>query len=274
MDNKPTLATLRTQPHMSASQLSSFLSCSLQHKFRYIDNIPSKSKSSSLIQGSAVHQVMEHFYNALKEGEILSADELLELYELRLRWLCSNSGEISFKDGEDYQSLLAQGKGLIKCFADNLEIDPAMKVLYVEEAFSIDIPGVPVPVIGAIDLVLESEDSIIIVDHKTAGRGMSSADIDLLDALCTYQMSIKDRGHGDKEILLRLDCLIKTKTPRFEQYWTSRSELDEQRLVKKFQTAWAAIESGNFIPNDGNWKCTTCSYQQECKDWSNCDMAA
>jgi putative RecB family exonuclease len=38
-----------------------------------------------------------------------------------------------------------------------------------------------------------------------------------------YQIAAKQNGFADREILLRFDALIKTKTPKFEQYWTTRS---------------------------------------------------
>ena len=57
----PELKNLREKPHLSSSSLSTFLSCSLQFKFSRIDKIPAKSKSSALLMGSVMHQVMEHF---------------------------------------------------------------------------------------------------------------------------------------------------------------------------------------------------------------------
>ena len=104
-----------------------------------IDNLSPAFKSAELILGNAIHQILESFYRALADGEILSAEETEELFELRLRWLCGNSGEIRYKDGQDYQTLLAQGKDLVRCFCDNVP-DEDSRVVAVEEAFSFDIP--------------------------------------------------------------------------------------------------------------------------------------
>ena len=63
----------------------------------------------------------------------------------------------------------------------------------------------------------------------------------------------------DREILLRFDTLIKTKTPKFEQYWTTRSKLDERRLIKKAAQVWNGITKGVFVANDTSWKCKGCA---------------
>ena len=87
--------------------------------------------------------------------------------------------------------------------------------------------------------------------------------------LTLYQIATKTNGYSDREILLRFDCLIKTKTPKFEQYYTTRSDLDEQRAARKIAEVWNGIEKGVFIPNDGssNWKCKGCAYKKACDDW-------
>ena len=70
--------------------------------------------------------------------------------------------------------------------------------------------------------------------------------------------------HADHEILLRFDTLIKTKTPKFEQYWTTRTEIDERRLIKKAAQVWDGISKGVFVANDTSWKCKGCAYKQAC----------
>ena len=82
-------------------------------------------------------------------------------------------------------------------------------------------------------------------------------------------MAAKANGHADKEILLRFDCLIKTKTPKFDQYYTSRTESDFKRAEKKIGEVWRGISNGVFVPNDDsqNWRCKNCSYKKHCNEW-------
>jgi putative RecB family exonuclease len=70
-----------------------------------------------------------------------------------------------------------------------------------------------------------------------------------------------------REILLRFDALIKTKTPKFEQYWTTRSVLDERRLIKKAALVWEGISKGVFVANDLSWKCKGCAFKTACDNY-------
>ena len=85
--------------------------------------------------------------------------------------------------------------------------------------------------------------------------------------LTVYQLAVKANGFSDREILLKFDCLIKTKTPKFEPCWTTRSEVDEKRLVRKTFQVWEGISKGVFIPNDQSWKCNGCAYKKACDEW-------
>ena len=51
--------------------------------------------------------------------------------------------------------------------------------------------------------------------------------------LTFYQMAARANGFNHREIVLKFDTLIKTKKPKFEQYYTVRSEIDEKRLIRK-----------------------------------------
>ena len=80
-------------------------------------------------------------------------------------------------------------------------------------------------------------------------------------------MAAKANGFSDREVLLKFDCLVKTKNPKFEQYYTTRTETEELRLIRKIQRVWEGISKGVFIPNDTGWKCKTCPYKKACDEW-------
>jgi putative RecB family exonuclease len=146
--------------------------------------------------------------------------------------------------------------------------DDNFKVIGIEEAFSFELPNLPVPVIGAIDLVEEDgSGTIIITDFKTSGRAYSIDEVDNNMQMTVYQLAMKANGFGGREILLKLDCLIKTKKPRFEQYYTTRNYVDELRLIRKFEKVWEGISSEVFIPNDQSWRHKNCPYRQTCDKW-------
>ena len=73
-------------------------------------------------------------------------------------------------DSEAFDTLLEQGLEMLRVWLNQYTEDES-RVVGVEEVFLLEIPGLPVPVIDAIDLLLEDQQSAItVVDYKTAAR--------------------------------------------------------------------------------------------------------
>ena len=141
-------------------------------------------------------------------------------------------------------------------------------MIAVEEPFAFHIEGLEIPVIGVIDLMEEDESgTLIIADYKTLGKAWSPAQVDSNFQMTVYQMAAEAMGYHDRNILLRLDCLIKTKTPKFVQYYTARTENQVQRAKRKIISVWEGIRRGVFIPNETGWKCGYCTYKTYCEQW-------
>ena len=160
-----------------------------------------------------------------------------------------------------------RAKELLAAFNRDLPEEDC-KILGVEQLFTCELEGLPVPLIGIYDLVLEDPAGIItIVDHKTASKSYTMADANQNLQMTIYHMAARTNGYGEQDLLLRLDVLIKTKVPKFEQYYTARGDWEERRTIKKIQAVWEGITKGVFIPNDGSWKCGNCGYKTACKEW-------
>jgi putative RecB family exonuclease len=91
--------------------------------------------------------------------------------------------------------------------------------------------------------------------------------VDRNQQLTCYQMAARANGFSQREIVLKFDTLIKTKKPKFEQYYTVRTDIHEKRLIRKIQKVWEGINRGVFIPNDTSSKCPNCHYRQHCDEW-------
>ena len=124
------------------------------------------------------------------------------------------------------------------------------------------------PIIGATDLIEEDDSgTIIITDWKTSARAYGIDEVDRNQQLTCYQLAAKANGFNHREIVLKFDTLIKTKKPKFEQYYTVRTGIDEKRLIRKIKKVWEGIEKGVFVPNDTSWKCPSCHYRRHCDEW-------
>ena len=260
------LEELRKKPHLSASSINQYIDCSLAYRFSKIDQIKPEFTSDALVFGSAIHKVLEFFYNERQLGRKTSLLDLLNLFEKFWRMDAEGNTRIKFKPGNDFDSMLMEGKSLLTIYYTSLPEDN-FKVIGVEEAFELHIPGIPIPLIGSVDLIEECGESIIITDHKTSSKAYSADDIDNSFQLTLYGLAFKMNGYHDREILLKFDCLIKTKKPKFEQCYTVRSDIDEKKAINKIIAVWDGISKGVFIPNNTSWKCCGCSFKQNCEEF-------
>jgi len=261
------LSELRQQPHLSASSINDYVECGLLYKFGRVDRLPMEFKSDALEFGSVIHLVLGEYYEAKMVGERMSLKDVHKCFEEHWHRVAEGRTDIKYANGKDFETLLMEGKDLLIAWYMKLPEDD-FKVLGIEEAFSFKILGVEIPIIGAMDLIEEDEaGTIIITDFKTSGKAYSASEIDQNQQMTTYQLGAKANGYTDREILLRLDCLIKTIKPKFQQYYTVRTKIDEIRLIKKIHQVWDGISKGVFVPNDTSWKCKNCSYKTACDEW-------
>lgn len=264
---KMKLSELRKKPHLSASSVNKYMDCSLAYKFSKIDKIPWEYKSDALELGSVIHKVIEMYYRQKMIGKRLSLVDIHKLFEKMWFAALEKNPAIQFGKGRTPASALEQGKELLSVWYENLP-DDDFQIIAIEEAFQFYMDGIDIPFIGAMDLVEEDNSgTIIITDFKTSAKAYSASEVDKNLQLTLYKMAAQSNGYKGREILLKFDCLIKTKTPKFEQYYTTRSEMDEIRAMKKIQQVYDGIQKGVFIPNDGSWKCINCSYKRACIQW-------
>lgn len=262
-----TLSELRKTEHLSASSIGTYVECSLLFYFSKILKLPMEEKSDNMEFGSSIHWVLEQYYQEKLIGEKLLLKDVHELFEKSWKMRAEDKTDISYTKGNDFKSLLMLGIDLLTVWYNKIPSDN-YTILGIEQAFSFYLPGIEVPFIGGIDLIEEdAAGTIIVTDHKTSARAYSADEVDQNQQLTLYQMALKSMGYADREVLLKFDTLIKTKTPKFEQYWTTRSEIDEHRLIRKSVKVWEGIKAGIFIPNDTSWKCSSCAYKSACDEW-------
>jgi len=262
------LAKLRDTPHLSVSAISDYMDCGLLFKFSRVDRLAPEFKSDALLYGTAVHAVLAEFYEGLKTtGQKMTAKQLQEVFEIHWQRLALDREYIKYKPDKDYDTLLLEGKELLSIFHQKIPEDEG-EIIGIEQAFQFWLDGLPIPIIGAYDLVLEDAAKIItIVDHKTTAKAYVNAEVDRNFQMTIYHMGARANGYEDREVLLRLDCLVKTKTPKFEQYYSTRSSVEEMKAARKILAVWDGITKGVFIPNDLSWKCAGCGYKKACQEW-------
>jgi putative RecB family exonuclease len=257
---------LRQKPHLSASSINDYTDCSLLYLLGRVLKLQPETRPDALEFGSIMHRVLATFYRYKLEGEIVPLEDLQLLFDTWWKRATENGPELAYKDGKDANTLLLEGKNLLSAYYAKLPRDD-FNVLAIEEPFQFTLPKLPIPIIGVLDLVEEDESgAIIITDWKTASKSYSEEEVNKNLQLTVYHMAARANGYRGREILMRFHCLIKTKVPKFEEYFTTRSEIDEIRAAKKIRHVWEGISKGVFVPNE-SWKCKGCSYKNACDEW-------
>jgi len=258
------LQTLRDQPHLSASAVQDYLDCGMRYRLSRIERKPPECVHDSLVFGSVIHRALKLFHRERMIGNHLDTEDLLRGFEQFWREDAEDRPEIRWMEGACFESLLEHGRALLSVYHEHVPRD-GFRVVAVEEPFSLSVEGIPVPLIGVIDLVEEdSSGTIVVVDFKTTARACSTEEVNRSMQLTLYGMAVRSAGFEDREILVRFDCLIKTRTPKFQQCYSIRTPEDEVRAVRKIRHIWDGIVKGVFIPNDHSWKCTRCEFRGYC----------
>jgi putative RecB family exonuclease len=261
------LSDLRQKPHLSASSIGDYIDCGMLYKFGRVDRLPRQFVADAMEFGTVIHAVLAEYYQSKMTGDRMLLKDIHDLFKDLWQQTAYGRDDIQYAVGKDFDTLMMNGIDLLTAWYHKLP-DDDFKVIGIEEAFSFTLPGVSVPVIGGVDLLEEdSAGTIIITDFKSSARSYSIDEIDNNMQMTMYQLAMKKNGFADREILLRFDCLIKTKTPKFEQYYTTRSAVDELRLIRKIEKVWEGINRGIFIPNDTTWKHKNCPYRKICDEW-------
>jgi putative RecB family exonuclease len=263
------LKELRNTPHLSASSIGDYLDCSLLYKFGRIDKIQAEFKSDALEFGSAIHLTLADFHLEKMKGNLPTIKDLHNVFAIHWKKLTDGRDDIKYAEGNNPDVLLLQGQELLTAYY-NKSSWREFECIGIEEPFSFMIKGCPLPIIGSIDLIEKDRSGTIIInDFKTSARAYSNDEVDKNFQLTLYQMAVRANGYEASDILLRFDCLIKTKQPKFDNYYTTRSDIDEIRARKKIVEVAKGISKGIFIPNDStqNWKCKGCAFKKNCDAW-------
>ena len=65
------LQEMRQSPHISYSQIETFISCGLQYKFSRIDRLPPEFIPDNLVFGSTIHRLLAQFYEGKMVGDLM-----------------------------------------------------------------------------------------------------------------------------------------------------------------------------------------------------------
>ena len=256
--------------HLSYSNISLFLDCAAAWKMKYLDKMPTKS-GPALVFGSAWHNTIESYLTEPKpladiwpgawakqmESEGAKVDWGFDTpethFNVGLTW--STAKKVA-SDGPDYASMESFLDGIKPLMRDGKPV--------IERKIELRVPGVPVPVIGYIDITTADG---VPGDFKTSSKSWGADKATGSLQTLFYLAAPNQLGEPVKDGRFRHYVFIKNKTPKVQVIEHVHNMKEMFFLFKVIKNVWDAIELGAFPENPTTWRCNTdyCDFFANCR---------
>ena len=249
--------------HISPTSAKSYLGCSLRFYFERVACIR-KATPVALHLGKAVHAALQAFHLARWRGADDSPSTIAEAFDKSFTELERDEGPVNFDDPDAREKCRLDGLRVVAAYLDSPE---AMKEKprAVEVLLKENIPGLSVPLTGAMDLV---EGNFTPVDFKSAAAkpDPGNAAFDHEIQLVSYQL-LMEAATGVVPPALDLVFLVKTKTPQVIRVSSAPADAHrKRRVIALLETAVQGIAADRHHPQPG-MQCSWCQYRNECMAW-------
>ncbi|OGG08120.1 hypothetical protein A3D05_05270 [Candidatus Gottesmanbacteria bacterium RIFCSPHIGHO2_02_FULL_40_24] len=240
--------------YLSYSQISTFLTCPLQYKYRHILKIPVPSSAAASF-GSSVHLALQNFYQLYRKS--LNPDKNTLLNLLHRVWI-----PLGYKNKKYEAVMKKRAEGMLSLYYDkghssDVKIDDLEKLFTIKLTPSLKLGGK----IDRVDKL--NSNSIEIIDYKT-GKILSDKDIAGNLQMTVYALAASDRGiyNTDPENVTLSFYFL-------EESRKISSKREKQQLVEaktKIVNIAGDIEKSQFFPKVGPW-CDFCDFRLICEAW-------
>jgi len=240
--------------YLSYSQISTFLTCPLQYKYRYVLKIPVPPSAAASF-GTSVHLALQKFYSLHKIGKKLEKRDLIEIFASV--WI-----PLGFRNKKYEDKMKKRGKKMLSLYF-NKAYNPKTQIESLEKLFRIKLPG-NLKVGGKIDRIDRLPNGKLeIIDYKT-GKIPSQKDIDADLQMTVYAMAAEDKGIYNKppdKVILSFYFLEESK-----KMTTIRNSDQLHQSRQKIIDIKNDIGKSGFSPRVGPW-CDFCDFRLICEAW-------
>lgn len=248
--------------HLSYSSISTYLLCPESWRRRYVLHEQTPT-ATALVFGSAVHGAIETYLRSSKPLE----DAWRENWSEQV----AREGEIAWGE-ETADTLAADGERILMApnvvtFLDEIRhnYDP-MRECSMERKVELRVPGVPVPIVGYIDVITRDG---VPGDFKTAARMWAPDKAASEMQPLVYLAALNQEGVHDHGWRFRHYVISKGAPPSCKVFECQRSAAEV--LTGLFPTigqVWRDIQAERFPKVTTGWKCSPkyCEYWEKCQD--------
>ncbi len=263
--------------YLSPTQLRTYATCPLQYRHRYIDRMPAPHAPATLV-GVAVHSALEaNFRHKKRYREDLPVSDAREVFEDAWEEAVPAS-EFQDEAENDFDQARAEGLELVDFYLR--EAAPRVIPHLIEHRFRFSVPGLPVPVVGTVDLV---DRQGVVIDHKTSRRPFDpdylASDMQLMCYAIgygTFRAGARlQPGKLPAPYFLpdvRVDVLVRTTPPKLQQLVAKYGHAELELFIQSAQAIARGIAAGAF---EAFWTlpdarrdpavCARCRYAARCE---------
>jgi hypothetical protein len=261
--------------HLSYSSITTYQLCPRSWRFHYLERIPAPA-SGAMVFGNAVHGAAEeHIKCAFATDRMPLAERWAHNWQVQLDRNAENGITYAEYKGESEESLNELGQKMLSD-PDTIALVDSLKPLVLDEQVQIEryvtlqVPGVPIPIVGYIDLI---EVDGVPADFKTAGRSWNQDQAEKEMQPAFYIAALNQAGFYDpaqQEFPFVHYVFVKTKKPKVQIWESTRTTAQLFWLFGLIKETWEAISAGAFPPNTTTFKCSP----RYCEYWGICRGAA
>jgi DNA helicase-2/ATP-dependent DNA helicase PcrA len=183
---------------LSVSQIDCYLRCPQDFYYLHVLQMPVPA-APALKYGSAIHKVIEELHKGVRSNNMPLLDDLLA----EVRTNLPMAGYISVRSRERAH---AQAEETVRALYEHIPTNP--QPIEIEKPFAVDVPGIPLEIIGRIDAVYQTDKGIEIRDFKT-GTSANTVDKAKSRTTSSQQLSLYALAwrimHDEMPALLTLD---------------------------------------------------------------------
>ena len=261
----PSLSEIRSScEHYSVSSINTYINCSLQYFFKYVEKLKPSHTSICLPFGTAYHTARAFIANANKAKQKITLPETVAIFSDAFAAAVALTENLKAEAGEA-NVLEETGRKMIESLCNSM--DPNEFVIECNKAFIIPVEGVELPLIGELDMLTRNQENgrLRIVDFKTAARKWpeDKAQKDLQAS--AYCMAFQAEYNTIPDF--RFEVCTKTKKPEVQILDTSRTERDIAKFANIVRAVDHGIKSKVFVPNCSSFFCSDCPLKQHCENW-------
>lgn len=280
-----------TTPHLSFSQMSMYLRCSMQYHFRYREGLKERPKVSLAI-GKGGHAALEkNMKRKIKSGKDSPVEQVVQwasdFMDKELSAIPPSEMEPDVRPGETKDKFIAATKVF------QVRDAPTIKPIAVEMEFNLDVNEFnpypledPIRIInGKVDLIYDDTGNRVypekdryraaIKDNKYVTRKRSQTEVNLSPQLTLYASAFKKAtGKWPTELgYIQLHPGTKSDAPdaiplnREPEHMTAeRLEGRMRRIAFQMRQVEHGIRNEVFVPTDDPITCSWCGFRDRCQD--------